>query len=205
MKQRRAVRTTDIGSRGPTVKRLQRQLRDKGLDPGPIDGRFGARTGQAVRRFRRAQNMKSLTKAGPTVVRRLGMVWDPLPKPGKLSGTPKRIVNRLVLESQRRGFPHMTLKRVFEANERHGPTVSGNRSDHQGPGNEAWAADISNGSNPTPEMDRFAKYLARKLGGHWSGSGAVSWVAEGYRMQLIYRSNVGGNHYNHIHIGIRKL
>jgi peptidoglycan hydrolase-like protein with peptidoglycan-binding domain/DNA invertase Pin-like site-specific DNA recombinase len=39
------------------VKRLQRELRRKGLRPGPIDGRFGPRTEAAVARLQRRQGL----------------------------------------------------------------------------------------------------------------------------------------------------
>lgn len=206
-KKPRATRMIDVGSSGPVVKRLQRQLQKRDLQPGKPDGVFGPQTAIAVKQFKRQADMKhpNSSLVNQSTFRKLGFKWQPLPAPGTLQGSPRSIINRLVLESQRFGFPHMSVAWVDEANGRHGPTVSGNRSDHQGPGSEAWAADISNGSSPTPEMDRFARYIARKLGGSWGGSGAVSWYKDGYRMQLIYRSMVGGNHYNHIHIGIRKL
>lgn len=200
-----ASRMVDVGSRGPIVKKVQRALNKRGFRVGQIDGYFGRRTGEAVRAFRKSEGLKPSTLVNRTTYRRLKFKWNPNNKPGDLRGTPKQIINRLVLEAQRFGFD-IWPGSVKAANDRHGPTVSGNRSDHQGPGNEAYAADISNGSSPTKEMDEFARYLARKLGcPNWTGSGAVSWYKNGYRMQMIYRSMVGGNHYNHIHIGIRKL
>jgi peptidoglycan hydrolase-like protein with peptidoglycan-binding domain len=206
MSRPRATRMVDVGSSGGLVKKLQRRLKRLGYQPGAVDGHYGPQTGRAVQQFKRDQKMsKTHTLVNSATWRKLGFRWKPGREPGALYGTPKQIIDRLVRESQRFGFPHMTPAYTLEANNRHGPTVSGNRSDHQGPPGEAWAADISNGSNPTPEMDRFAQYLARKLGGRWGGSGAVSWYKDGYRMQLIYRSDVGGNHWNHIHIGIRKL
>jgi peptidoglycan hydrolase-like protein with peptidoglycan-binding domain/DNA invertase Pin-like site-specific DNA recombinase len=41
----------------PRVKRLQRELRRRGLNPGPIDGRFGPRTEAAVVRLQRRQGL----------------------------------------------------------------------------------------------------------------------------------------------------
>jgi peptidoglycan hydrolase-like protein with peptidoglycan-binding domain len=40
------------------VKALQRQLQWLGLDPGPIDGRYGAQTTEAVRRFQEAHHLR---------------------------------------------------------------------------------------------------------------------------------------------------
>jgi hypothetical protein len=91
------------------------------------------------------------------------------------------------------------------ANAAHGPTNTGNRSDHQGPGNVAWAADISNGGSPTPEMDKLARSLAQRFGIPWSGAGLVNATHGGYRYQLIYRTMEGGNHFNHVHFGVKDV
>jgi hypothetical protein len=64
---------------------------------------------------------------------------------------------------------------------------------------------MSNGSNPTPEMDKLARSLAKRFDIPWSGSGLVSAVHGGYRYQLIYRTTQGGNHFNHVHFGVRDV
>lgn len=189
------------GCSGPDVKALQRKL------DVAADGVFGPRTAAAVKKWKREHGRKK--SAGPVVTRamwqRLGFStkeWWPVSRTAGL--TPGQIVNRIVLESQGFGFPHMTLQRVRDANAAHGPTVHGTRSDHQGPPDYAWAADISNGSSPTDEMDRFARKIAHWFGGPWSGSGITDWWVNGYRYQMLYRTDTGGNHWNHIHIGIRR-
>lgn len=45
------------GDRTPAVKRLQRELRTKGFDPGPVDGNYGAQTEEAVWDFQRNNNL----------------------------------------------------------------------------------------------------------------------------------------------------
>lgn len=45
------------GSRGAYVTELQNLLRDRGFDPGPIDGIFGTRTRSAVIAFQRSNNL----------------------------------------------------------------------------------------------------------------------------------------------------
>lgn len=132
----------------------------------------------------------------------------------QLNGTPKDIIDNVVLPiANDLGFDD-TPESVDAANAAHGPTVTGGRSDHQGPPDQAWAADISNGTSPTPEMDELAKTLAGCFElppEHWEGDlegrdnqcNSIS-VRDGYRFQLIYRTNCGGNHYNHVHIGVRK-
>lgn len=123
----------------------------------------------------------------------------------QLSGTPKEIIDKQVIPlAHEIDFKHVTPSSVDAANARHGTTVTGGRSDHQGPPDVAWAADISNGQSPTPEMDKLADKLADCYGMRWSGSGVVSSNKNGYRIQMLYRTNVGGNHFNHVHIGIRK-
>lgn len=45
------------GSRGTSVRELQTLLRNRGFDPGPIDGIFGTRTRSAVISFQRSQGL----------------------------------------------------------------------------------------------------------------------------------------------------
>lgn len=126
---------------------------------------------------------------------------------GKLSGTPKEIVDKVALPiAHKIDFKQVTAKSVEAANAGHGPTTSGTTSDHQGPPERAWAADISNGSSPTKEMDQLAKDLADCFGfqpSQWQGDCNTT-TKDGYRIQLIYRTNCGANHFNHVHIGVAK-
>ena len=122
---------------------------------------------------------------------------------GELSGTPEQIVNRVVLYANAHGFPAVTVDSVRAANIRHSAlTSSGNPSDHKGPPDLAWAADISNGSSPTPEMDALAAAIASAFDIPWTGAGLVNHTADGYRLQLIYRA---AEHYDHIHLGVKRL
>src|SRR5580704_13153513 len=57
------------GSNG--VRGLQRQLRADGYSPGPIDGRYGPRTSNAVRRFQAAHGLDVDGVAGPRTFREL--------------------------------------------------------------------------------------------------------------------------------------
>lgn len=120
--------------------------------------------------------------------------------------SPKAIIDNEVLPLARSEGINVTPESVATANARHSPvTLTGSISDHNGPPNVRWAADMSNGTSPTKEMDALAKSLAQRFGISWSGSGAVSATHDGFRYQLIYRSLVGGNHYNHVHFGIKKV
>lgn len=127
-----------------------------------------------------------------------------------LKGTPRDVINKVVLPLARSHGINVTPASVDAANARHGPTVSGGRSDHQGPPSQAWAADMSNGSSPTKQMDALARDLgdvfgikvsfgsASLSGGIWEGN------VHGFRVQIIYRTMSGGDHTNHVHCGIRR-
>lgn len=123
---------------------------------------------------------------------------------GPVSGTPKDIIDDVVLPIARASGVPATPGGVAIKNATHGPTVTGNQSDHQGPPRVAWAADLSNGSAPTPQMDKLAAALAKRFDIPWTGSGLVTATSGGYRYQLIYRTMQGGNHFNHVHFGVRK-
>lgn len=119
--------------------------------------------------------------------------------------SPKAIIDTVVIPLANENHINVTPESVKEANDRHGPTNTGNRSDHQGPPETAWAADMSNGSSPTPQMDQLAKDLAKEFDLTWHGSGHVEKTDGGYRFQMIYRTDFGGNHYNHVHFGVKKV
>jgi hypothetical protein len=126
------------------------------------------------------------------------------------NATPKDIIDKVVLPIARKNGINITAAQVAAANARHGPTVSGGRSDHQGPPSERWAADISNGSSPTKQMDALAKELAEEFGipggPYVFPAGASVNTESGFRFQLIYRvsgQQNGGNHQNHVHFGAR--
>ena len=75
------------GSNG--VRGLQRQLRADGYSPGPIDGRYGPRTTNAVRRFQAAHGLHVDGVAGPRTFRKLKIVSAPS-RPSTHPTTPKR-------------------------------------------------------------------------------------------------------------------
>lgn len=118
--------------------------------------------------------------------------------------TAKQVIDNIVLPIARDNGINRSVAQNDAANRAHGPTVSQTRSDHQGPPSVRWAADMSNGSAPTKEMDALAKALAQRFGLSWSGSGVVSGSKSGFRFQMLYRTATGGNHYNHVHLGVAK-
>jgi len=124
---------------------------------------------------------------------------------GELSGTPEQIINRVVAYAHDNGFSNVTPASVAAANAAHSVnTTSGSLSDHKGPPDRAWAADFSNGGSPTREMDALAAAIAGAFEIRWQGSGLVSAGNANYRIQLIYRTCGGGDHWNHVHMGIAR-
>lgn len=61
------------GSSGPLVKQLQQRLKDKGFNPGDIDGVFGLGTKEAVRAFQKANNLEPDGLVGAQTWNALGM------------------------------------------------------------------------------------------------------------------------------------
>jgi hypothetical protein len=88
-------------------------------------------------------------------------------------------------------------------------TASGGVSDHYKGNANAYAFDFGwGGASPTPQADRAASAMVASLGGpkNWGRTGGNFVITRGgFRYQIIYRSNVGGNHYNHIHLGVRRV
>jgi len=132
---------------------------------------------------------------------------------GTPEGTPQNVINTLVVplavkHNMRTGT---SAAAVNAANAQHSSTTtSGNISDHAGPPDVRWAADMSNSSKgnydrtaPTPEMDALAADLAKVFNIPWSGSGTVNHSANGFRFQMLYRTDEGGGHWNHVHFGVR--
>jgi peptidoglycan hydrolase-like protein with peptidoglycan-binding domain len=61
------------GSSGPLVKQLQQRLKDKGFNPGDIDGVFGLGTKEAVRAFQKANGLEADGLVGQQTWKVLGM------------------------------------------------------------------------------------------------------------------------------------
>lgn len=88
-------------------------------------------------------------------------------------------------------------------------TASGGVSDHYKGNPNAYAFDLGwGGASPIPAADRAASAIVAALGGpkNWGARGGVfNIVRNGIRYQVLYRTNQGGNHYNHIHLGARRV
>jgi hypothetical protein len=98
------------------------------------------------------------------------------------------------------------LSAVSEKRERRN-TKSGRPSDHWVGSEEAYAFDLSDGDEPTPAMDASAIEIAAKLGVKYDGKSPLVLTVRrnGYRIQLLYRTSVGGNHFSHLHLGVRRI
>ena len=108
------------------------------------------------------------------------------------------------------GGAEAPVLRAIEIGKANGLTVtstkrtSGNSgSDHHVSQTRSFACDLSNGSSPTPQMDATAKAIAIALGHPEFSAGVLNVTSGSVRAQLIWRTDVGGNHFNHVHFGVR--
>ena len=59
------------GSSGPEVTKLQQRLKEKGFDPGVIDGKFGPGTEAALIAFQKSEGLAADGIAGPRTLAEL--------------------------------------------------------------------------------------------------------------------------------------
>jgi peptidoglycan hydrolase-like protein with peptidoglycan-binding domain len=62
-----------LGQTSDTVRRAQQTLKDKGYDPGPIDGINGPRTQAAVRNYQEKEHLDTDGQLGPKTLDNLGV------------------------------------------------------------------------------------------------------------------------------------
>ena len=55
----------------PTMKQIQKALKNAGYDPGSIDGRYGKKTKDAIKDFQKSKNLKPDGKVGKRTWRSL--------------------------------------------------------------------------------------------------------------------------------------
>ncbi|MGE3795271.1 MAG: hypothetical protein AB7I38_15260 [Dehalococcoidia bacterium] len=99
------------------------------------------------------------------------------------------------------GLPVVSVKRERRS------TASGGVSDHWTGCAECYAMDLGTSA---PAGDAAASRIASAIGGpgyaDWGSRGGVLNVERcRIRFQLLWRTHVGGNHWNHIHIGARRV
>lgn len=115
------------------------------------------------------------------------------PGPPDWSGT-RAVAEELV---KGLGLTKVSTKRSTEL------TSSGNISDHYTGCRECYAID---NAGSVDQMDHGARVIISRLGGHYTGGELVYDVTRGgYRIQVLYRTYVGGNHFTHVHVGVRKV
>jgi hypothetical protein len=124
-------------------------------------------------------------------------------KPGGGWGGTQGPVQSLAKLAESQGLYVSSAKRDIKS------TNSGGVSDHWTGNKIAYANDYAwGGKSPTSRSDTAASKIVAALGGpaDWGKKGGnFRKVVYGIRYQVIYRSNVGGNHYNHIHVGAKKV
>jgi hyperosmotically inducible protein len=69
-------RSNQLGGEQDRVRRVQEALKDKGHDPGQIDGVLGPQTQQALREFQKAENLPATGQLDGQTVVRLGLAGE---------------------------------------------------------------------------------------------------------------------------------
>ena len=88
--------------------------------------------------------------------------------------------------------------------EQWGRTTGSEQSDHHVSRTDSWAADLAvRGIQvPTPATELAARRVSAALGVPDWGGGDLTKTIGGYRFQVLWK--VAG-HYNHVHVGVRKI
>lgn len=88
--------------------------------------------------------------------------------------------------------------------EQWGRTTGSEQSDHHISRTDSWAADLAvRGIQvPTPATELAARRVAAALGVPDWGGGDLTTIINGYRFQILWKV---ADHYNHVHVGVRKV
>jgi len=70
------------------VKAVQQALKDQGLDPGPIDGKMGAKTKSALREYQQKQGLKATGRLDSETSAKLGVAKTSSATSSSSSGSP---------------------------------------------------------------------------------------------------------------------
>ena len=73
---------TSAARSGSDVKKVQQTLRDKGYDPGQIDGRMGPQTRGAIGQYQQAENLPVTQHVDARTAEKLGVEREPEPSVG---------------------------------------------------------------------------------------------------------------------------
>jgi len=88
--------------------------------------------------------------------------------------------------------------------ERSGRTTGGTNSDHHASRTDSWAVDVAvrGIQQPTESTRTAAKRISAALGEpNWTG-GDLTRTIDGYRFQVLW---LVAGHFNHVHVGVRKI
>lgn len=131
---------------------------------------------------------------------------------GPIVGTPKSIIDYIAIPIAAEAGVTKTIAGNDNDNAHH--THLGSASDHAGPPDFKWAADfgigpdIRGGTNEAgaAKGDAVAQALATRFAIPWTGEGISNATHSGFRFQLLWRyeSAQAGNHYTHVHFGVRR-
>ncbi|MBL8918887.1 MAG: peptidoglycan-binding protein [Myxococcaceae bacterium] len=211
-----------VGTRGSDVTRLQQTLASRGFNPGGADGIFGARTRAAVLAFQRSRGLSADGVVGPNTSRSLfgssdRKYYDGVSdfRPGGTGSTggsggvrygggwggSQGVSDRAVEIARGMGVPVTSRKRDYATTIRVGSTTG---SDHYTGNTNAYAVDLGvSGSRG----DDLARRIADAYGIPRSSIGTYNrhTIQVGdrrYSVQLLWR--VSG-HYDHVHLGVRRV
>jgi hypothetical protein len=127
---------------------------------------------------------------------------------GPITGTPKQIIDTIVLPIANENGITRTIDQNDMANAMHGPTsrVAAHPTIKARPTSSVGGRHEQRDYRH-PQEDRLAAALAKRFGIPWTGAGLVSVTHGGYRFQLIYRINTpqAGDHFTHVHFGCRRV
>lgn len=133
--------------------------------------------------------------AGPVALGRID--WNDTSGPW---GGAQKFAELAVRLAEREGCSVTSAKRSTES------TLSGGVSDHWQGARHSYAVDLGGCDLGFPggAADRVARAVAAAFGlpGH---TGVVSAYRGRYRIQLLWQTYEGGDHYNHVHVGIRNV
>ncbi len=197
------------GYRGRPVKQLERRLEAMGFEAGKVDGVFDKRTARAVRRFQDTFGLEVDGIVGRQTWRMLGIRGrGRVRRPGDgnvgrvhwgggwggsegMADVAKRIARSM-------GIPITSTKRS------HVPPGSSTGSDHHTSQTNAYAVDFGVYG---ARGDQLARRLAKAYGlsAPYIGTFRDHYVrvdGRTYRIQLLWRV---ANHYDHVHIGFRRV
>jgi hypothetical protein len=121
------------------------------------------------------------------------------------AGGAKGIVDEAVRIAQEAGGASIAVLSAYRAGS---ITTRGSTSDHSSNDSTRAARDIWNTGqqSPTEALDAAVAAVSRAFGRSHTGKAAVvdTFTWQGWRVQLLYRTHVGGNHFNHLHVGCRR-